>query len=166
MLGDEKTKRDAEEAQRRQSAQDKAVKDKKDREAPLAKKRAELEETRRRTQEAQRSYDEGVALYRQKQFDPAKEKFMAVARIFPDFKDTKEYLEKLNVQAAAIASQPSFKPPEGPSKEDQMKEAKTIEELAQRSAALYKQISALTSDRYTVTAKRKLSRVEDVFNCP
>src|SRR3989338_10090360 len=53
VLADEKAKRDAEEAQRRQSAQDKAAKEKKDREAPLAKKRAELEETKRRTQEAQ-----------------------------------------------------------------------------------------------------------------
>ncbi len=166
VLADEKAKRDAEEAQRRQLAQDKAAKEKRDREAPLAKKRAELEETRRRTQEAQRSYDEGIVLYRQKKFDPAKEEFIAVARIFPDFKDTKEYLKKLNVEAAALASQPAQppKPQQNASKEEQMKEAQTIAELAQRSAALYKQISALTNDRYTVTAKRKLSKVEDVLN--
>lgn len=176
VLTDEKAKRDAEEAQRRQSAQDKAAKEKKDHEAPLAKKRAELEETRRRTQEAQRSYDEGIALYRQKQFLPAKEKFMAVAKIFPDFKDAKEYLKKSDAQAVVIVLQPPPKPARPPkpvqvpkpqqnaSKEEQMKEARTIAELAQRSAALYKQISALTSDRYTVTAKRKLSKVEDVLN--
>ncbi len=143
---------------------------KEEREGRLAKQRDQFEEIKRKTEETQRLYDEGVALYRKKELEAAKEKFIGVVQRYPGFKDTKKYLRELDVETVPIPEPPpaavSHEPASSPAtatREDQIKEAKDIAELAERSSALFKEISGLTNDRYMATTKRKMSQVENVL---
>ncbi|MBI3314621.1 MAG: hypothetical protein HYZ86_01590 [Candidatus Omnitrophica bacterium] len=168
----EKQKWEEEVARKKEETQRKALEAQKEKEH-----RRQLED------EAQFVYQAALTLFNKGILDEALEKFNDVEKTAPGFKSVRVYIVK-TAQAAArqarqkvIADEKTKRDAEEAQrrqlaqdktakekKEGEMKEAKTIEELAQRSAALYKQISALTDDRYTVTAKRKLSKVEDVLN--
>jgi len=181
------------------------------------KKIGEQKQKEQSEDEAQFVYQAAVTLFDKGLLDEALEKFNDVEKTAPGFRSTRGYIAKIpqlkekekrrqeqeasrqakqkavteekakreaqeakrrqEQEAARQVKQKSItkpqqssveapKPqsPKSQSKEEQIKEAKTIAELAERSAALYQQISALTNDRYTVTAKRKLSKVEDVLN--
>ncbi|MBI4309004.1 MAG: hypothetical protein HY591_01590 [Candidatus Omnitrophica bacterium] len=50
------------------------------------------------------------------------------------------------------------------SKEDQIKQARAIAELAQKSSLLYQKIASLADDRRIAPAKKKMAQVEQVFH--
>ncbi len=69
------------------------------------------------------------------------------------------------VKGSPSVVRPIFSPLTGvQSKEEEMKEAQAISELAQKSSLLYSQITGLANDRNLAPAKKKLAQVEQVLN--
>jgi TolA-binding protein len=140
-----------------------------------------VEEQKIRNQQVEEDYTTAVALYKQKKYKPAREEFILVEQLIPEYKATRSYLKLLDQNIAVedqedkknqqkeIAHQQEeaeaarVREKEMWRKEIELKEQERRAKLTKQAQNVYKEATALYNKKDFVGAKEKFQEVEWVI---